>query len=93
MEWGHGLISYHFNPHLAARFCQRPISCDERGIQGFGKSQVSGVIRRQTVPHLHIHVIPRRQGEQLRMHAAIKADPAQLRLAADRIRQHLPAGR
>ena len=52
MEWGHGVISYHFNPHLAARFCQRPISCDERGIQGFGKSQVSGVIRRQTVPHL-----------------------------------------
>jgi hypothetical protein len=52
MEWGQGPISYHFNPHLAARFCQRPISCNERRIQGFSKSQVSGVISRNTVPHL-----------------------------------------
>src|ERR1700746_1512551 len=52
MEWGYWLISYHFNPHLAARFCQRPISCNERSIQGFGKSQVSGVISGKTVPHL-----------------------------------------
>jgi len=46
------VISYHFNPHLAARFCQRPISCNERSIQGFSKSQVSGVIGGKTVPHL-----------------------------------------
>jgi len=37
---------------LAARLCQRPISCNERGIQGFSKGQVSGVIGRKTVPHL-----------------------------------------
>jgi hypothetical protein len=52
MEWGHGVISYHFNPHLAARFCQCPISCNKRSIQRFGKSQVSGVIGGKTVPHL-----------------------------------------
>jgi hypothetical protein len=52
MERGHGVISYHFNSHLAARFCQCPISCNKRSIQRFGKSQVSGVISGKTVPHL-----------------------------------------
>src|SRR5579864_6994109 len=44
--------SYHLDPHLTPRSCERPISCDERSIQGFGKSQISGVISRKTVPHL-----------------------------------------
>ncbi len=44
--------SYHLNPHPAPRFCQRPVSCDERSIQRFSKSQIGGVISGETVPHL-----------------------------------------
>src|SRR5579862_1978083 len=49
---GQGATSYHLDPHLTPRSCQRPISCDERSIQGLSKSQISGVISRKTVPHL-----------------------------------------
>ncbi len=38
--------------HLAVRFCQCSVSRDERGIQRFGKGQISGVISRQAVPHV-----------------------------------------
>lgn len=51
--------------------------------------QANGAVAGQTVPHVHFHVIPRRAGEQLRAHAAVKADPAQLRTHAQRIRRCL----
>ncbi len=51
--------------------------------------QANGAAAGQTVPHVHFHVIPRRAGEQLRPHAAVKADPAQLRANAQRIRHCL----
>jgi diadenosine tetraphosphate (Ap4A) HIT family hydrolase len=38
---------------------------------------------------VHFHIIPRRPGEQLRMHAAVKADPDVLREQAERIRRLL----
>ena len=78
-----------------ARMAQRVAIAVQRAfdLPGVMIVQVNGTAAGQTVPHLHVHVIPRRHGEQLRMHAAVKADPAQLRLAAERIRQHLPAGR
>jgi hypothetical protein len=37
---------------LATRFRQRTVSRNEWGIQRFSKGQISGVISRQTVPHL-----------------------------------------
>jgi len=48
--------------------------------------QVNGAVAGQTVPHVHFHIIPRRAGDRLLMHAAVKADLAQLRVNAERIR-------
>ena len=53
-------------------------------------AQVNGSAAGQTVPHVHFHIIPRRPGQQLLMHAAAKADPEQLREHAERIRRWLP---
>jgi hypothetical protein len=51
--------------------------------------QINGAAAGQTVPHVHFHVIPRRPGETLRLHATVKADPAHLRASAERIRRCL----
>lgn len=52
-------------------------------------TQVNGAAAGQTVPHVHFHVIPRRPGQALLMHSAVKADPDILRQQAERIRQWL----
>ncbi len=48
--------------------------------------QVNGAAAGQTVPHVHFHIIPRRPGEELLRHAAVRADPERLREHAERIR-------
>jgi histidine triad (HIT) family protein len=52
-------------------------------------TQVNGSAAGQTVAHVHFHIIPRRPGEQLLMHAAVKADTEVLRRQAERIRRWL----
>jgi histidine triad (HIT) family protein len=52
-------------------------------------TQVNGSAAGQTVPHVHFHIIPRRPGEQLLMHAAVKADAEILRQQAERISRWL----
>jgi histidine triad (HIT) family protein len=52
-------------------------------------TQVNGSAAGQTVPHVHFHIIPRRAGERLLMHSAVKADTDILRQQAERIRQWL----
>ncbi len=52
-------------------------------------TQVNGAAAGQTVPHVHFHIIPRRPGEPLLMHAAVRADPKVLEDHAERIRRWL----
>src|SRR5271165_6601339 len=52
-------------------------------------TQVNGAAAGQTVPHVHFHIIPRRPGEQLLRHAAVRADPKVLEDHAERIRRWL----
>jgi len=51
--------------------------------------QTNGAAAGQSVPHVHFHVIPRRPGEALQMHAAKAADPGRLEQHAERIRRCL----
>jgi histidine triad (HIT) family protein len=73
------------------RTTQRIASAVKRAfdLPGFMVAQMNGPSAGQTVPHVHFHVIPRRAGELMRMHASLKADPATLRAHAERIRQYL----
>ncbi|MGF6598802.1 HIT family protein [Paraburkholderia sp. BL10I2N1] len=48
-------------------------------------AQFNGRAAGQTVPHVHFHIIPRREGETLRPHGAVPADPEKLREIAARI--------
>ena len=45
---------------------------------GVQVAQFNGAPAGQTVFHIHMHVIPRFEGESLGIHAAKKADPAEL---------------
>jgi histidine triad (HIT) family protein len=48
-------------------------------------SQFNGEAAGQTVYHLHVHIIPRWQGQSLSPHGGGMADPAQLQALAARI--------
>ena len=53
---------------------------------GITISQANGVAAGQTVPHYHVHLMPRTEGERLRSHASVKGDPESLAAMAERIR-------
>ena len=40
--------------------------------------QVNGAAAGQTVMHYHVHLLPRTQGESMRLHGSNQADPARL---------------
>lgn len=50
--------------------------------------QFNGSAAGQTVPHVHFHVIPRWEGQPLRLHAREVADAVTLEALAKRIRAH-----
>jgi histidine triad (HIT) family protein len=52
-------------------------------------AQFNGRAAGQTVPHVHFHVIPRREGETLRPHGAVPADTGKLREIAALIEAEL----
>ena len=44
-------------------------------VPGLLIAQTNGAAAGQTVPHLHFHIIPRRPGDPLLLHASTLADP------------------
>jgi histidine triad (HIT) family protein len=65
---------------------------DAVGAQGVLIAQYNGPVAGQTVFHLHVHIVPVKQGVPLRPHGGDMADPGELAKTADKIRKALGAG-
>jgi len=72
---------------VAARVGQAQV--DGLGVEGFTIVQNNGV--GQSVPHLHIHVIPRTAGKPLMFVENAKGDPAEIEAVAAKIRGAMKA--
>ena len=59
------------------------------GAEGVLIQQFNGAAAGQTVFHLHVHVVPRKEGEPLKPHAGVMADQAKLAATAEKIRKKL----
>ncbi len=59
------------------------------GAEGVLIQQFNGAAAGQTVFHLHVHILPRQEGEALKPHAGKMADPATLAAIAEKIRKAL----
>ena len=59
------------------------------GAEGVLIQQFNGAAAGQTVFHLHVHIIPRKDGEALKPHAGKMADQAALAATAEKIRKKL----
>ena len=57
----------------------RPQIKEAVGADGVLIAQFNGAAAGQTVFHLHVHIIPRKEGTELKPHAGIMADQAQAR--------------
>ncbi|MBE8219706.1 MAG: HIT domain-containing protein [Alphaproteobacteria bacterium] len=57
--------------------------------QGFMMAQLNGSAAGQTVPHYHMHILPRHDGLELAFHAQDMADMDELAKIATRIKSHL----
>jgi histidine triad (HIT) family protein len=64
---------------------------DAMGAEGVLIQQFNGAAAGQTVFHLHVHIIPRKEGETLKPHAGKMEDQAKLSAAAEKIRRKLTA--
>jgi histidine triad (HIT) family protein len=64
---------------------------DAVGAEGVLIQQFNGAAAGQTVFHLHVHIVPRREGEALKPHAGKMADQAALAATAEKIRKALKA--
>ena len=67
-----------------ARAVKKALSCP-----GVMLVQLNGPAAGQSVPHMHIHVVPRSHGLDLTLHGRAQADFARLEGLAERIRQAL----
>jgi histidine triad (HIT) family protein len=59
------------------------------GADGVLIQQFNGAAAGQTVFHLHIHIVPRNEGEALKPHAVKMEDQAKLAATAEKIRKKL----
>ena len=62
---------------------------DAMGADGVLIAQFNGAAAGQTVFHLHVHIIPRKEGVELKPHAGKMADQAALAATAEKIRKKL----
>jgi histidine triad (HIT) family protein len=62
---------------------------DAVGAEGVLIQQFNGAAAGQTVFHLHVHIVPRREGEALKPHAGKMEDQAKLAATAEKIRKKL----
>ena len=62
---------------------------DAVGADGVLIQQFNGPAAGQTVFHLHVHIVPRKEGEPLKAHAGAMEDQAKLAATAEKIRQAL----
>jgi len=62
---------------------------DAVGAEGVLIQQFNGAAAGQTVFHLHIHIVPRKEGEPLKPHAGVMEDQAKLAATAEKIRKRL----
>ncbi len=56
------------------------------GADGVLIQQFNGAVAGQTVFHLHVHIVPRKEGVPLRPEGAAMADPEDLKATAEKIR-------
>ncbi len=61
------------------------------GADGVLIQQFNGAAAGQTVFHLHVHIVPIKDGVPLKAHAGVMADPADLAATAEKIRKVLSA--
>ena len=66
-----------------------PVIQEAMGADGVLIQQFNGAAAGQTVFHLHVHIIPRKDGEALKPHAGKMADQAKLAATAEKIRKRL----
>ena len=66
-----------------------PVIQEAVGAEGVLIQQFNGAAAGQTVFHLHVHILPRQEGEALKPHAGKMADPAALAATAEKIRKRL----
>lgn len=64
---------------------------DAVGAEGVLIQQFNGAAAGQTVFHLHVHIIPRKEGEPLKPHAGKMEDQTKLAATAEKIRKQLKA--
>jgi histidine triad (HIT) family protein len=64
---------------------------DAMGAEGVLIQQFNGAAAGQTVFHLHVHIVPRKEGEALKPHAGKMEDQAKLTATAEKVRKQIQA--
>ena len=68
-----------------------PLIKDAVGADGVLIQQFNGAAAGQTVFHLHVHIVPIKDGVPPKPHAGDMADQAELAATAEKIKKALPA--
>lgn len=74
---------------MAVVQCLARVLVDELEPAGVQVAQFNGAPAGQTVFHIHMHIVPRFEGEALGIHASNKADPAELEALQARLLKRL----